>query len=370
MKQEYKDTFDQLSISDKANEKLHKISSEISCFKTSKRPTIMKWAYALLIIVIVSVPTVTVLAANGIDISAVFRDMFGEKIELIQENMSTPEVNILSNTFENIDLEITGIAGDNKLLYITMDITKKDGSIFHQANQGFSDIYFNLMELHDKLMDSNNEKLDFNFDQSSSQYFTSIPNDDINGRKLSFAFVINIETEIEGHKYFIPGETYYLKLSNDNTNTGSEFGKGTWEGEFVANYTEAESINLVVNQIAKLPRWGTDDDYIMSTEMLITDVELSPFALRFTCEKDFINRDHDYWYKLYFEMDDGSIVGIDSYETQMNYLLSDSHKLGHIAGAGQIQGPYKRWWVFSEPLDVSKVKTINIGDLSIDFDND
>ena len=55
---------------------------------------------------------------------------------------------------------------------------------------------------------------------------------------------------------------------------------------------------------------------------------------------------------------------------QMNYLLSDSHKLGHIAGAGQIQGPYKRWWVFSEPLDVSKVKTINIGDLSIDFDND
>ncbi len=368
MKQEYKDTFDQLSISDKANEKLHKIPSEISCSKTSKSPTIMKWAYALLIIVIISVPTITVLATNGVDISAVFRHIFGEKVDLIQDNMSNPEVNILSNTYENIDIDITGIAGDNKLLYITMDITKKDGSNFNQTNQEFSDIYFNLMELDDKLMNSYNEKLDFNFDQSSSCCFMPIPNDDINGNKLSFAFVINIETEIEGHKYFIPGETYYLKLSNYDSN--DEFGKGAWEGEFVANYKEAESMNLVVNQTAQLPRWGTDDDYIMSTEMLITSIELSPFALRFTCENDFTNRDHDYWYKIYFEMEDGSIIGVDSYEKKMNYLLSDSNKLGHISGAGLLQGPYKRWWVFSEPLDVSKVRTINIGDLSIDFDND
>ena len=369
MRRDYKDAFNQLTISDEADKKLYQIPTNYS-EKRNKRKAIVRLAYAMLIIAIVSFPTITVLAANGVDVLSIFKRKFGDKTELIETNIAIPDVNVLSNTFEDIEIDITGIAGDNKLIYITMDITKKDGSIFKPKEYKFADTAFDIKILNEKLAES--ETVDFDFLQSTSTNFMAIPDDVIEDNKMSFAYVIDIETSINEQDYLIPGETYYLKLNNFVAE--DMLAKGIWEGEFVANYVEADSIIIEeVNQIAHLPRWSTDFDYNPSTEMLISSIELSPFALRYTCEydkslePDMEDRDFDYWHKLYFEMEDGSLVGIDSFETRINNLLSDTRQGGFISGGGQNDGPYKWRWIFNEPLDISKVKTINIGDLSIDL---
>lgn len=369
MKQVYKDTFDQISISDEAGIKLLQIPSDISSNRKANRHMVIKYVYAMLMIAIISIPTVSVLAANGVDVVSIFRRIFGERTQLVQDNISVPEVKVLSDTFENIDIEITGIAGDKKLIYITMDISKKDGSAFKQGEYEFSDTTIHLKSLNDRL--NENKILDFDFLQSTSSLFIPIPDEDAEDNKKSFAYIVNIETEIDEQSYIIPGEEYYLRLSNYDAD--SEFGKGIWEGEFEANYTEADSYTLELNKVASLPRWGTEEDYNPSTEMLISIIELSPFALRYVCDYDGIlgdaegEKDHDYWHKLYFEMEDGSIFGRDSFEVMINDLLSDNHKGASIFGGGQNDGPFKWRWIFDEPLDVTKVKTIHIGDQAIDF---
>lgn len=361
-----------LGGSDVANKRILQIPSHIPNNRIARKHTVIKYLYAMLIIAIISIPTITVLAANGVDVITIFRRKFGDKADLIQANIAVPEVNVLSNTFEDVDIDITGIAGDKKLIYVTMDITKKDGSVFNQREYEFDHITFNLQKLNDKLRE--NKLLDFDYLQSTSSKFMSIPDEDVEDNKMSFAYVVNIETKIEEQSYIIPGETYYLKLSNYDAD--NELGIGIWEGEFVANYVEADSITFEVNQTACFPRWGTDDDYNPSTEILISTIELSPFALRYICEYDkylesnLDDRDHDFWHKIYFEMKDGSFIGVDSFETRISNLRSETHKGGFISGGGQNDGPYKWRWIYDEPLDVSKVKTINIGDLSINLEND
>ena len=61
-----------------------------------------------------------------------YSDVFGDKVALVEDNATLPEVNVLSNTFENIDIVPTGIVGDMNLVFITMDVIKKDGSNFNE----------------------------------------------------------------------------------------------------------------------------------------------------------------------------------------------------------------------------------------------
>ena len=67
---------------------------------------------ALVVAILICVPTISVLAANGFDVRAVFGRVFGDKVAIIEDNVALPEVNVLSNTFENIDIVPTGIVRD------------------------------------------------------------------------------------------------------------------------------------------------------------------------------------------------------------------------------------------------------------------
>lgn len=365
MKQVYKETFNSLSISDEASEKLMQIPYQVSEKRSRKKHGFIKFAYAFALILFLTVPTITVMAATGVNLRDIFGRLFGENADIVQENASFPEVNVLSNTFENIDINITGIAGDEKLIYIAMDIYKKDGSSFSQDEYEFDIVDFRLKLLNDNVKESG--RVDFDFVESRSSKFIAIPDEDYEDNKRSFAYVANIETEIDGKSYYVPGETYSLKFVNYNDK--NDFGRGEWEAEFSVNFDPAKSTSFEVNQTALMPRWGTDYDYNPTTEMLITSIELSPFALRYVCEYDnSFGSVEDIWRKLYIEMDDGSFIGDESFNAMLDRIATGTMEVkswGPIFGGNYNNGPYKYSWIFNKPIDVSRVKAIHFGNLTI-----
>ena len=119
---------------------------------------------------------------------------------------------------------------------------------------------------------------------SASMYFFPISSDDVEGNKLSLVYVVGVKTELNENIYDMLGETYYLTFSNYNFE--DDFGFGVWEGEVTANYKEPDSIKLDVNKVAKMPKWGTDDEYLEEADMMVNSMELSPLRLKYVCEYD------------------------------------------------------------------------------------
>lgn len=402
MRQEYKDTFNHLVISDEANEKLLQIPQKelntSSLSKTVKHP-VMKMVYAVLIIALISVPTFTVLAANGIDVKAIFGGIFGEKAGLIQDNAGQPQFSVIKDTFEDIDISIRGIAGDKSVIYIILDVERTDGSPFEDDDYSFAYKYMELSKLIQRsssfegykdqagVIDGVDESSDTslalllddpstNFQRSEMDFIVRISDDDLTDNRKSFAYIMNMETEVDGEDYYIAGETYVLTLANlikseEEIFSGSLFGEeevisqGVWVGEFVADYVVSDEIYIEVNKIARMPEWKTDDSYLDEHDLLISNITLSSLALRYTCEYDntFL-KPADYWTQLYIEMEDGSIMGVPTFDELAERIITDAPRR-MISGGRFNDDPWKYRWVFDEPIDLTKVKTVHIGDLAI-----
>lgn len=396
MKQEYKNAFNQLSISDEANEKLMQIPENSKNTNNRRRffrkHPIIKLAYAILIIAVLSIPTITVLAANGIDVRTIFGGLFGEKAELIKKHASEPQVTVIENTFEDIDISIKGIAGDKSLIYIILELARKDEGPFEDGDYNFASKFLDLEKKVELLQDDtlrNNyknradtadeiirsstevrkgDREGIDYLQKRSEYFINISDEELPEHIKTFAYIVNIETEMYGQHYFIPEETYKLTL-NDFTKSGEEVSAGIWDVEFVANYTESDEIFIEVNQAARMPEWGTDDVYLEEYELDVSNINLSNLALRYSGEYDntFDNySEPGYWSQLYVEMEDGDIIGVSTFDEMIDIIFSDSAPRRMISGGKFHEDPWKYRWIFNEPIDISKVKTIHIGSLSID----
>lgn len=395
MRQEYKNTFDKIHVSDELEEKLLNIPQDTSTDNSQKRYISRRFAYVALIAILFFIPTISVLAANGFDVGAVFGRFFGDKVALVEDNATLPEVNVLSNTFENIDIVPTGIVGDMNLVFITMDVIKKDGSNFNEEElfkteeeEGILNSEIMLKKAKDILNwddNTNNkdlsasdvEQTDLDNIEYNSTYtmgFLPISSDDVEGNKLSLVFFVGVKTEFDGKVYDVPGETYCLRFSNDNTK--DDFGSGVWEGEITINYKEADSIKLDVNKLAQMPEWGKDNEYLEETDMMIKSIELSPFKLKYVCEyknnkDDLMNGEIYYWDQIYIVMDDGSIVGDrNTFENYVNRLKGDRENTKNIwfdISGSSINGEdWEYDAIFNKPIDIKKVKEIHIGNLTID----
>ena len=210
MRQEYKNTFDKIHVSDELEEKLLNIPQDTSTDNSQKRYISRRFAYVALIAILFFIPTISVLAANGFDVGAVFGRFFGDKVALVEDNATLPEVNVLSNTFENIDIVPTGIVGDMNLVFITMDVIKKDGSNFNEEElfkteeeEGILNSEIMLKKAKDILNwddNTNNkdlsasdvEQTDLDNIEYNSTYtmgFLPISSDDVEGNKLSLVFL-------------------------------------------------------------------------------------------------------------------------------------------------------------------------------------
>lgn len=389
MKQEYKKTFEQIHVSDELEEKLLNIPQNISSDNKKKRYTDRRFAYvALVVAMLICVPTISVLAANGFDVKAVFGRVFGDKVAIVEDNAALPEVNVLSNTFENLDIAITGIVGDKNLMHISMDITKKNGSSFSKEEEEKFNAYISLKEFNDlvpeEIIKGQREGIDIGgsgigatgtnvdgieYEQTTSEQFHSIYNDKENN-KLSLVYAASIDAIIDGEVRNIPGETIYFRIREIDGE--ASFGDGLWEAEFTANYKETDSIKLDVNQVAHMPEWGEDDKYIEETEMMVNTVELSPLRLKYICEyskkSDYSYDGESFWDKIYIVMEDGSAVGNrSSFENYLNSVKGESENIGFgISGSSINGGDWESDVIFDKPIDTAKVKEVHIGSLTID----
>lgn len=364
MKQEYKDTFDQINISKEAYYRLRNIPGNKEAMNRKRRNRLPGLVYITMLFLLISVPAY---AATKIDIYAIFGGLFGDKAVVLQDNFSLPEMNILTNTFEDIDIAVTGITGDKNLIYIAIEVASKSQDIFSESDYKFENSSL-ILKRSSKFLDNTDEnekqdKVEGTFRQSMTDYFVPIPDTDLTDNKKAFAYIVALETEIEGLEYFIPGETYNLKLSNLLRND-SELSEGIWEAEFVANYPETESITLEVGQKAQMPVWGLDDSY-NDSEIDVSTITLSPVALRYRGAYDNTFGKTDIWERIYIEMEDGSVYGDRTFDEMLGRAIKGEHKM--MSGSWVSGEPYLRCWIFEQPIDLSKVKAIHIGNIKVDF---
>ena len=392
MKQEYKNVFDQINVSNELEKKLLNIPQNTSSGNGIKRYKGRRFAYVALVAILICFSAIPVLAANGFDVAAVFGRIFGDKVTLVEDNAALPEVNVLSNTFENLDIEVTGILGDKNLMHISMDITKKDGSSFSKEEEGKFNAYITLKEFNDLSSAKDNKGYhkgtnmgssgistaainvdDVEYIQTTSGSFHSVYNDKENN-KISLVYAANIDVKVDGEARNMPCETLYFRIREiDGEDT---FADGLWEAEFTANYKETDSIKLDVNQVTLMPEWGENDKYIEEANKMVNSIELSPLRLRYICEYDntfdlgLNDRDGiSYWDQIYIVMDDGSIVGENrsTFENYIDYLTDDTgyRKFG-ISGSAINDGVWEYDVIFNEPIDITEVKEVHIGSLTID----
>ncbi len=370
MKQEYKETFDQINIREDALNNLRNIPENKGSRDSTRRHRLPRLSYITMLFLLISVPAITVYAATKTDIFAVFGSLFGDKAEVLQDNVSLPKMNVLTNTFEDIEIAVTGITGDQNLIYIALEVTDNSQDTFSEGDYEFektslilqhSSGFFDMLENMDG--NPNQGKVEGTFRQSMDDYFVPIPDIDLTDNKKAFAYIVDQETEIDGIKYFIPGETYHLKLSNF-IRDDLQLSEGIWEAEFVADYTEAASITLEVGRKAQMPLWGSDDSYADS-DIDISTIILSPVALRYSGAYDHTFSNSDIWERIYIEFKDGSVYGDSTYKDMFDRLLKGE---GRMMSGGWVSGePYLRRWIFQQPIDLTKVKAIHLGNITVDY---
>jgi hypothetical protein len=392
MRLEYKNAFNRLSISDEANRMLLQIPQEKAKIKTSGfflKHSIMKLVYAAIIIAVLSVPTIKVLA--GVDFGALFKGLFKEKSEFIVDYASQPEVIVTKNTFEDIDISIKGITGDKSLIYVLLEVTRKDGSAFEEADYDFaykfidlkkkietfdedplSSYYKELAQIEDeddgKDSDTSNSKnKNKDLKQDRADHFVMLDDEVLSDNIITFAYVANIETEIDGVEYFIPRETFEISLGNLKISE-DQIIEGSWEAEFIADYTPSDEIYVNVDKPYRMPTCLTDDEYLEENEWFLYDFTLSNVALRYNCNYSYwadVSRTTYTWKKLYIEMKDGSIVGKKYFDDERDGIRSGTSRMGWLGGSGDTGEPFTFRWLFAEPIDIKQVKAVHIGDLTI-----
>lgn len=382
MKKAYKDTFDQVKISETAVNKIVQSAKTIRGMRPQDRGRkIHRIAAVCVIMMLLFALAIPVLAIEGFDFFGVFKGLFGDKTDIVEQNSALPAVNVQENSFTNIDITVTGIAGDNNLIYIVMDITRKDGKGFRKGwteKSGFNVAELALLRL-DEAQNKNKsiredssqtEKKFIDYSQGISQWWVRLEDDHPRDNVVTLAFILDIETVIDGEEFYIPGETYQLTLGGFRDETTSFANGGLWRGEFVADYRPPQTIAMDVHKEAKLPDWGTSDQFTYG--FTLGSFELTPFALRYHCDDydeygtAYMN---DTWPCLYVEMKDGSTIGYKTYDQFIGRLM-DGKSLFLSSGGdtrvdGEIVQENSSLMVFHTPIDLSKVKAVHFGDLTV-----
>lgn len=382
MKKEYKETFNQVTISETAVNKIIKSARTLrSRDPQEKGHGIPQIAAVFLIMVLLFALAVPVLAIEGFNFFGVFKGLFGDTAEIVEESGSLPVVDVRENSFTNIDITVTGIAGDNNLIYIIMDIARKDGKGFKRKWTEMSG--FNVAKLEQiRLNETQNmnkniredtsqkEKEFIDYSQGTSQWWVRLEDDHPRDNVITLAFIVDIETMIDGEEVYIPGETYILTLGGFKDEATSFLNGGLWRGEFVADYRPPETITKEVHKEAKFPDWGTSDQFTYG--FTLGRFELTPFALRYHCDDyaEYIRADMDEtWPCLYVEMKDGSTKGYKTHDEYIGRLweykslfLSSS---GDSILNGEIIQENSSLMVFEQPIDLNEVKAVHFGDLTV-----
>lgn len=107
------------------------------------RRSVKKTAIRIVIAATVAVLMLTfsVGAVSNWDYAEVFSQLFGKSVNNAKYIYSYPEVEVLTNTFEGLDISIKGVAATNRALYVLLDFTATDGTIFDTTDIREGGIY-------------------------------------------------------------------------------------------------------------------------------------------------------------------------------------------------------------------------------------
>ncbi len=127
-------------------DKINPITDDDTLFENLKKETrvkrrISKKSIACIIAaaVVSTMTSVTALAYNWGFFDSV-RSFFNDKNNVISEDINTPYVTYVNNSFKNMDISVTGAVRDEKFTIIFLDFTRNDGKSFDTSEYFLKDI--------------------------------------------------------------------------------------------------------------------------------------------------------------------------------------------------------------------------------------
>lgn len=313
--------------------------------------------------------TFSVSAVGNWDYAAVFSRLFGSSVDNSTYIYSYPELEVLTNTFEGLDISIRGVAATNNVLYVLFDFTATDGTIFDTTDikEGGIDItrLGNKINLHNPHRRSTyligfdpayTKRRELNGSSFGGYFggcsFIDIPDGNELDNRMSLAF-------FESYNYCdYPGSTVVLSI-NSIEHKGKIVKEGKWMAKFTVPKQQSKEINLDVNQKTSMLRdqvfdYKSSDEYVYD-EVEINNVKLNALGLEYTWTSDKDDFLLMHTFHAWIEMKDGSTVGYpDITEAAYNGMFLGPEYYSEDLG-GDIRS------TFNEPINMENVKAIHVG---------
>lgn len=321
--------------------------------------------------------TFSVGAVSNWDYTVVFSKLFGRSVDNAKYIYSYPEVEVLTNTFDGLDISISGVAATDNVLYVLFDFTATDGTIFDTTDLREGGTYITRL----------GNEINLHNPHRCSTYLFRFDPEEKNRRELngsSFggyyggASVIDIPDgdELDNHMSIAlienfnfcdyPGSTVVLSINSIEHN-GKIVKEGKWKAKFTVPKQQSKEINLDVNQKTSMLRnevfdYKSSDEYVYD-EVEINNVKLTALSLEYTWTSDEDEFLLTNTFHAWIEMKDGRTVGYpDIAEAAYNGMYLGPGHYSESLGGNII-------CTFNEPINVENVKAIHIGtDLVIEVD--
>lgn len=309
----------------------------------------------------------------------VFSRLFGSSTDFAADIYSHPEVEVLENSFECLDIHVKGIAATDATLYILLDITATDGTIFDTSDAGVGHVmrtaqgneaYFSNPPRYstyflgiDPEADARKEYNGINgwISYSIAASVLDIQDGDERDNRMSIAWVE------KSNLIEYPGSVVVLSV-NDISKDDEIIMEGTWKVKFTVPENQPGAIERDVIQKTSFLRYEvfdyTSDNEYVYDEIEIQRVKLDTLSIEYTWTTDDENFMSTHTFHEWIEMKDGSIVGYPNITTASHH--GDMFMRGGTCQDGR-QGVTVK--TFTKPIDINNVKAIHIGrDLTIYVD--
>ncbi len=311
----------------------------------------------------------------------VFSRLFGSGTGNAADVYSHPEVEVLTNTFEGVDIQVRGIAATDTTLYVLLDVVATDGTLFDTSDAGVghvmhtgqgNEVFFSNPPRYSTYFLGIDPEADTRKEYNGISGWKSynitasvldIPDGDEKDNRMSVAWVEKSNLI----KY--PGSVILLSV-NGISKDDALIKEGTWKVKLTVPEYQANVIEKDINSTTGMLRhevfdYASPDSYVYDA-LEIHHVKLDTLGIEYSWtaqgddQEQFLS---SHTFHEWIEMKDGSIVGYpDITEASQNGdMFMRSVRQGGKQGITQK--------TFEKPIDVSNVKAIHIGrDLVIEVD--
>ena len=303
----------------------------------------------------------------------VFSRLFGSGTGNAADVYSHPEVEVLANTFEGVDIQVRGIAATDTTLYVLLDIAADDGTLFDTSDAGVghvmrtgqgNEVFFSSPPRYATVFLGIDPEADTRMEYNGINGWESynitasvldIPDGDEQDNRMSVAWVEKSNLI----KY--PGSVILLSV-NDISKDDVVIKEGTWKVKLTVPDYQPKVFEADINRTTGLLRhevfdYASPEAYIYDA-IEINHVKLDTLGIEYswTVEGDdqevFLS---SHTFHEWIEMKDGSIIGYPD--------VTEASQSGDMFMRGGRQGGSQGVTskTFDKPIDVSNVKAIHIG---------